>query len=97
MTRFAVLGVILITGCGAMSEMTTAPETATERGVATTTGGPEETPRTEEIANGFEAEAPDFAGLSADERAWIERSCPRGFMGPEQWKRCAERDLQARG
>ena len=95
MTRYAVLSVILLAGCGALSEMTTAPETATERGVTTATEGPEETPRTEEISTGFEAEAPDSAGLSADERAWIERSCPRGVIGPAHWKRCAERDLQA--
>lgn len=79
--RSVALGAILLAGCVAMADTTT--------GAA----GPE-SPRTEEIAGGLWAEAPDFTVLSAEERAWIEQACPRG-IGPASWKRCAERNLEA--
>ena len=32
---------------------------------------------------------------TTDQQAWIENACPREIMGPDPWKRCAERNLQA--
>ena len=32
---------------------------------------------------------------TADQRVWIENACPREILGPDPWKRCAERNLQA--
>ena len=94
MTRWAVLGAILLAGCGAMPDTTTTPATATGEGATTGAAGSEQ-PKAEVIARGLWAQAPDLTELSADEWAWIERACPREIMGPASWKRCAERDLEA--
>ena len=92
-SRLAALGAILLAGCVAMADTKAAPETATGGGVTTGAAGPEK-PRAEEIARGLWAEAPDFTVLSTDERAWIERACPR-VIGPASWKRCTGRNLEA--
>ena len=93
-SRLTALGAILLAGCVAIADTTTAPETATGGGATTGAAGPEK-PRAEEIAGGLWAEAPDVTVvLSADERVWIERACPRG-IGPAIWKRCVERNLEA--
>ena len=36
-----------------------------------------------------------WGSQTVDQRAWIENACPRENMGPDPWKRCTERHLQA--
>ena len=58
--------------------------------VAGTTPKKVETPK-EDTEAGIER----WESQRADQRTWIEKACPREFMGPSPWKRCAERNLQA--
>ena len=48
-------------------------------------------PPKEDPPAGIERQRPP----TADHRAWIENACPRDILGPDPWKRCMERNLQA--